>query len=291
VDIRVADDQIDIKWSAHTPFPALRRLTLNCESMATGIEFVKNMIQSASLTLFSVCVDDPPSSVQLGQIFSLLLAQSSSVHLTNIRFCHPAFISYGDSEDSLPLLHAHDFEPLMKFTNMESISIETECSIADFDDETLEAMATSWPNLRHLYLTNSWGESFPSRCTLRGLLRLGKHCPNLMTLRIVFQASAEVCWNGRPGGGVVNEHMEELEVVQSPITDPRAVASFLSDIFPRLTSIVAWDNYNPEDLAEVGNRKRWQETIQLYGAFVAIRNEERQWAASVGRNEREILPA
>jgi hypothetical protein len=253
--------------------------------MATAIESVKSMIHSALLTSFTARVEDLPSSAQLGRMFSILSVQSSFPHLTDIDFCHLEFIGYG--EDPLPLLDAHDLEPLLKVTHMESISIETECSIANFDDELLKAMATSWPNLRHLCLTNGW-ESFPSRCTLRGILHLGQHCPNLMFLRIVFQASAEICWNGRPGGGVVNEHMEALEVVQSPIADPRAVASFLSDVFPRLTSIVAWDNFNPEDPTEVENRKRWQEAILLYDDFVAIRNEERQWAASAGRNEREI---
>jgi hypothetical protein len=65
-----------------------------------------------------------------------------------------------------------------------------------------------------------------------------------------------ISWNGRPDGGVVNEEFEELEVGQSPITDPRAVASFLSDIFPRLTTITAWDNIDPDDPAEVANRNR-----------------------------------
>ena len=173
---------------------------------------------------------------------------------------------------------------------MESIFIETKCSIANFDDELLKAMATSWPNLRHLCLTNRRRKTFPSRCTLCGILYLGQHCPNLTFLRISFQASAEICWNGRPGGGVVNERLETLEVLQSPIADPRAVASFLSDVFPSLTSIVAWRNCNHEDPTAVENRKRWQEAICLYHDFVAIRNEERQWAASAGRNEREIPP-
>ena len=288
VDIRVPDEQIDIKSSVHTPFPALRCLTLNCEITTTAIEFVKSMIQSPWLTLFTVCVEDHPSSAQLGQMFSLVSVQSSFAHLTDIHFCHSKFIGYG--EDSRPLLDAHDLEPLLKVTHMESIFIETKCSIANFDDELLKAMATSWPNLRHLCLTTRCRRSFPSRCTLRGILYLGQHCPNLTFLRIVFQASAEICWNGRPGGGVVNEHMKALEVVQSPIADPRAVASFLSDVFPSLTSIVAWQNCNPEDPTAVENRKRWQEAICLYHDFVAIRNEERQWASSAGRNEREIPP-
>ena len=279
VDIRVADDHIDIKSSAHIPFPALRCLSLNCESMTTAIEFVKSMIHSVLLMLFMVRIEDPPSSAQLGRMFSLLSAQSSFVHLTDIHFCHPEFID--DQEDFLPLLDAQDFEPLLKFMHMESIYIETQCSITNFDDELLKAMAMSWPNLHRLCLTNGWGESFPSRCTLHGILHLGQHCPNLLFLRIGFQASAEICWNGRPGGGVVNEYMETLEVVQSPIADPRAVASFLSDVFPRLTSIDAWDNFNPNDLTEVEYQKRWQEAIQLYHVFVGIQNEERRWAASV----------
>ena len=63
VDIHVAGDQINIKWSAQASFPVLWHLTLNCGSMATGIEFVKRMIQSALLTLFSVCIEEPPSSM------------------------------------------------------------------------------------------------------------------------------------------------------------------------------------------------------------------------------------
>jgi len=108
----------------------------------------------------------------------------------------------------------------------------------------------------------------------------------LTSLTIVFQASAEIHWNGRPGGGVVNSHMDELAVGNLPITDPRAVASFLSDVFPCLTSIVAWDNFDPDALIKVGNWNLWKAAIQLYESFMAIRNEERTWAAAAGlRNE------
>src|SRR5258708_6664184 len=83
----------------------------------------------------------------------------------------------------------------------------------------------------HLALGKSWDGHSPSQCTLRGILHLVRGCPNLTSLAIVFQASAEIPWNGRPGGGVVSQHMHELAVGQSPISNPRAVASFLSDIF------------------------------------------------------------
>jgi hypothetical protein len=169
---------------------------------------------------------------------------------------------------------AHDFDPLLKFMNLESIIIETECSTEDLDDSFLETMASWLPNLHHLSLTNGWGSSRPSQCTLRGILHLVEHCPHLISMKIIFQASAEIGWNGRPGGGVVNENMEELEVGKSPITDPHAVASFLSNVCPNLTSIVAWDDdVDLDDPVEVESRRRWGETIQLFKGFV--RNKRR----------------
>jgi hypothetical protein len=133
----------------------------------------------------------------------------------------------------------------------------------------------------------SWGSNRPSKCTLRGILQLAKRCPYLCSLGITFQASAMINWNGRPGGGVVNEAFEWLDVGQSPITDPRAVASFLSDIFPRLT-ITAWENVDLDDPSEVENRNRWQETSRLFQSFVAIRNEERTWAAKMVTDEPKL---
>jgi hypothetical protein len=93
-------------------------------------------------------------------------------------------------------------------------------------------------------------------------------------MEIIFQASTEIGWNGRPGGGVVNENMKELKVGKSTITDPHAVASFLSSVCPNLTSIVAWNDFDRDDPIEVESRRRWGETIQLFEGLVAIRNEE-----------------
>jgi hypothetical protein len=283
-DIYISNGPIDIT-ELHSPFPALRLLTLNGDSIAPHIQFVKKFVRSALLRSFSICVEDPPSSAELGQMFSLLLAHSAPEHLTSIEVRHPDYIGHGN--DSPPLLNARDFEPLTKFTNLECISIETECTAENFDDSFLETMA--WQKLHHLAFTNCWSTSPPSQCTLRGILHLALHCPNLTSLKFAFQASAEISWNGRPGGGVVNEHLQELDVGQSPITDPRAVASFLSDIFPRLKSIVAWDNLDLDNPTEVESRKRWMETIPLFESFVAIRNEERAWAAAAtGRSKLEM---
>jgi hypothetical protein len=100
-----------------------------------------------------------------------------------------------------------------------------------------------------------------------------EHCPELISLRIVFQASAEISWNGRSGDGVVNANVKELDVGSSPITDPLTVASFFSNVCPGLKAIVAWDNFDPENPVEVENRERWRKAIQLFQSFVTTKSE------------------
>jgi hypothetical protein len=270
VDIHIQHGRIGIIPYLHSPFPAVQRLALNCDTMTLAIEFVKRLVRSASLRELTLCVVDPPSSVQLGQIFSLLVAHSSHEHLRWIHVLHPDFISFG-GESPPELLKADAFEPLLKFTNLVSINIETECSIEELDDALLMTMAKCWPKLRHIALNNDYSYRSPSQCTLRGILHLVEHCPELISLRIAFQASAEISWNGRPGGGVVNANVEELNVGSSPITDPLTVASFLSNVCPGLTSIVAWNNFDPENPVEVENRERWRKAIELFQSFVATK--------------------
>ena len=58
-------------------------------------------------------------------------------------------------------------------------------------------------------------------------------------ITIAFDAS-EVCpslYAEKPGGGVRNEKIRTLGVLNSPIGEPGEVAAFLSDIVPNLRSI------------------------------------------------------
>jgi hypothetical protein len=125
-NIHIPDGQMAIIPSLHSPFPALQRLELHGDTITPAIKFVKHLIQSASLKEFIVCVEDPPSSAQLGQIFSLLIAHSSPEHLKSVHVLHPDYISSGDRQ--WPRLKAHDLNPLSKLTNLECVLIETECS-------------------------------------------------------------------------------------------------------------------------------------------------------------------
>lgn len=269
--IHILDGQMAIIPILHSPFPALQCLELHGDTIMPTINFVKHLIRSASLKEFTVCVEDPPSSAELGQIFSLLIAHSSPEHLTFVHVRHPFYISFGDLE--WPCLRAHDFDPLSKLTNLEDLSIETECSIEELDDTFLVTMANCWPRLCTISFTGGWASHSSSQCTLRGISYLIGSCPYLWSLGIAFNASAEINWDGWPGGGLVNLNMKHLEVGRSPISDPRTVATFLSNVCPGLTTIFSWEYFGSEDPMEAENWRRWQKTICLVQRFVEIRTE------------------
>jgi hypothetical protein len=70
---------------------------------------------------------------------------------------------------------------------------------------------------------------------LAGLIPLAQHCPCLEFLALVFDATlVDPHAKEKPGAGISNLALVELDVVQSPIDSAAAVASFLSAIFPNL---------------------------------------------------------
>lgn len=56
-------------------------------------------------------------------------------------------------------------------------------------------------------------------------------------ITIAFDASEVCLYAEKPGGGVRNEKIRTLGVLNSPIGEPGEVAAFLSDIVPNLRSI------------------------------------------------------
>jgi hypothetical protein len=178
-----------------------------------------------------------------------------------------------ESMDDSPLEH-NEFELLLQFTNLEMLYFKTESLLECLSDDTLEAMSIAWPRLKDLHFSSDFRVT-PLQCTLNGFLFLVQRCPNLRSIILPFTASTQVSWKGRPGGGAVSQHMESLNVRHSPIADPGMVASFLSDIFPNLKTITAWDNYAGVT-GEVGvhYREQWKTAIELYGKFVEIRMAE-----------------
>ncbi|KAJ7140947.1 hypothetical protein C8R44DRAFT_531922, partial [Mycena epipterygia] len=97
----------------------------------------------------------------------------------------------------------------------------------------------AWPRIEKLDLApGSQSARYVPQITLAGLIPLAQHCPRLASLAIVLNATdADPYSKEKPGGGVCNRALVYLDVVESPLSSPGAVASFLSAIFPNLQSV------------------------------------------------------
>ncbi|EIW78125.1 hypothetical protein CONPUDRAFT_167200 [Coniophora puteana RWD-64-598 SS2] len=176
-------------------------------------------------------------------------------------------------------LSFRDIQPLSKFKNLEILVVAAGVPIS-LDDGDVMAIASYWPRLRVLNLCGLTGCGGLSRVTLKGLLALLKYCQYLHFLWIAFDPRPrEGLSRGRPGGGVING-LAMLDVGDSPIDDPTAVAMVLSDVCPRIERLGGWSEttwgYDAAHVEE--QRAKWKEVESLLAAYTAIRKQERLWA-------------
>lgn len=256
------------------PFPSIQRLSLSGVHLRLGIGFVKTLCRDlANLAHVHLRLDDEITAEEMREFFWELSKHICADKLTNVSMDKYDFSGFVSNQ-----YRDHDFESLMQFRNLQYLNLTNEFSMELLSDNLLEAMAISWPHLRGLHLGQEvWQE--PSECTLSGILHLARRCSHLRALAIVFMASAEMAWNGRPGDGVICSSLEYFHVGPSPITNPRAVASFLSDVFPNIKQIGLCEYIDPDDEAQVGYLNNWRIAVEKYKDFVEIRQEERAWNA------------
>ena len=75
--------------------------------------------------------------------------------------------------------------------------------------------------------------------TFHGLILLLRLCPRLRFFHVVIDATKlDGLRNDKPGGGVCNRRVRHVKLIDSPISDPEAVARILLDILPELESVL-----------------------------------------------------
>ncbi|KAJ7471675.1 hypothetical protein B0H11DRAFT_1811961 [Mycena galericulata] len=118
------------------------------------------------------------------------------------------------------------------FANLEQVSIAFSGGL-DLDDGVVLHIACAWPNLQYLSLKQNIVKSrrFVSRVTLAGLRDLAHHCPRLGGL--TMEVNALVVPPRHPGTTRQSSLMV-WDVCRSRISNARAVAEFLRDIFPKI---------------------------------------------------------
>ncbi|KAI6044263.1 hypothetical protein EDC04DRAFT_2890056 [Pisolithus marmoratus] len=140
-----------------------------------------------------------------------------------------------------------------------SITLATDSYSPQLTDDDITEMAQSWPLLEELHLKtfdDQW--SLPTGLSLRGIMALIQHCPDLKGFSLVFNAT-EI-----PGTAyhsdrclIPNTKIETLQVGNSPLSSPEDVAIYLRLLMPELRMVSTCDRMDST------HKERWQEVSKL----------------------------
>jgi hypothetical protein len=82
--------------------------------------------------------------------------------------------------------------------------------------------------------------------TLLGLRAFAKHCHELTSLTITFDATTVPPLDDSPEATVSQSHLNSLDVGTSPISDPFTVAQFMSGLFLNMENWGAQSKPSPD---------------------------------------------
>ncbi|KAH7906104.1 hypothetical protein BJ138DRAFT_671320 [Hygrophoropsis aurantiaca] len=229
------------------------------EVFARSMDDVRNWLRPMYFApfLFTVTFDQPSGPPALLEFMMFISQRFSTDHLLNIWL-----LGSGLSIGSLRRDH---LAPLFQFSKLRSLDLAGFNS-SGLDDSDLWLIAQSWPDLLAIGLgdgVKNEAHQVPNT-TLNGLVVLLKRCIHLQDLGLVFSTSlAGNMTLERPGGGVCNSNITTLSVGCSPITNPAAVAAYLSAILPSVTRIKS-----------VANNTEWAHVEKLIPLFASARSQE-----------------
>lgn len=277
-------------------FPMLTRLSITLDAAQHATQLLA-YVTSSRLSSLKVAFRQIPTPKQLEDFFRALLCHPSRRVLSDL-IVGTYSEDFSPADESSESQHGVTLHNLLPLLDLPLSSLVLTGFLVDVDDDDLTKMAQAWPELNYIalgvYGRHPWMSPYRPRATLFGLIPIFQHCPRVETIGYrmktdIFDSDAayDVIGFSRPGKGVVTDNAVELSVGDSWIHQPVKVASFLSDVCPRLLDIhtaLLRDMYlEPEELAEAGvfdegdMYRKWRLVMDYVPEFVLIRQQERYY--------------
>ncbi|KAH7911890.1 hypothetical protein BJ138DRAFT_1084683 [Hygrophoropsis aurantiaca] len=252
LDITLPANSLDIIESDHNTFPALRELHLSSDKPEPCLQ----LLESVTSSCFEVIHLDASSmfSVEISQKIIILLSSFKNLsHITILE--RPSVAQSVDHGVFINILN-----PLLQLHNLQHLRL---CSGSTYsvDDEVLNKMASAWPRLEFLDL---WppkrGKNVP-RITLPGIIPLLRCCPKLYFFGSIIDATLPIA--DLSAYDTCNSSIS-LDVGASPISDPAAVAAFLSFVMPNIQSL---SMLNPPSMHSIlrEHKPKWKRVKEIIG--------------------------
>lgn len=270
-------DRADRSW-----FRNLRKLHLR----AYSVPIITSFIAAGCMPLQTVAFDisEAPTTASLTECFRTLQSNKRDNQcsaMRQIKICDSlsdATLCVTQLPDS-KIITLDVFRPLFAFTKLRSLDLGV-CLSFSLGDSDLATMANSWPELEVFCLNEgrSWHTPTKPSITVRGLESLCALCPRLYQLALVLNAldlfpprpitSQSLLATRQDRPVVQNLAVTQLSLGDSWLAKPHDVAGSLSNIFPRLKRISAWQY--PLDKLPRGQhyRRLWDEVNNILQAAI-----------------------
>ncbi|KAK7001358.1 hypothetical protein R3P38DRAFT_3048711 [Favolaschia claudopus] len=254
-------DDLQPELAAMGPaFSALRQFIVYSESPPSVIGFL-DVVSPDALSEITVNFGSASSmESEQWRILNTSIARRSFRTLKCVEL-RERFVFEQDMNDNPAAMISKDsFYPLLICRNLTDVALQTGYGI-DIDNDFINKIAEAWPQLETLSLSPKFQASvYIPQVTLAGLIPLAQNCRCLTSLTLVLNATVlDIHPRERPGNGISNEALVKLDVVESPISSPAAVASFLSAIFPELQQVLSREDEERNTLAP-----HWEEDVEKW---------------------------
>ncbi|KAG1792902.1 uncharacterized protein HD556DRAFT_527105 [Suillus plorans] len=266
---RTARDCAASSW-----FCNLRDLHLRAYSIPIITSFVEPGCRPLQSVIFDI--SEAPTSTSLTECFSTLYSSQCDKECSTMRSIEVrdslsnAILAVSQLLPNSKIITVDVFKPLFAFTKLRVFDLGV-CLSFSLSDSDLTVMASSWPELEVFCLNDRRGwhpsASEPKlSITVRGLQSLCALCPRLYQIAIVLNALSPcpiTSLSSRQAALTRNLAVTCLSLGDSRLANPQDVACALSDIFPRLRRISAWQY--PLDTLPKGRyyRKLWEEVNNI----------------------------
>ncbi|KAG2149310.1 hypothetical protein DEU56DRAFT_851594 [Suillus clintonianus] len=186
------------------------------------------------------------------------------------------------------IINSRMLHPLVSFKGLNSLNLADLCT-AHIDDAFLKEMAMSCVHLQELHLGDKGRWPTAPLATFDGVVSLIKHCRQLSSLGIFFNATFESDIIDVLQTDAINLNIRNFSVGASPIDDPMKVTVVLSLLIPNAIHIDhctrefeflelpamegQWDTVNAWFKPFVSARKHSWEQGWLEGKMVVEKNE------------------
>ncbi|KAJ7847738.1 hypothetical protein B0H14DRAFT_3867403 [Mycena olivaceomarginata] len=242
--------------SQATPFSVLRELYFYDTTIEFVIEFLDQLFSCGLVNLhIGTGAAALATKSVTRQLYTALAAHLSHSALRTLEVELPENVEMqmptptGDGLANY-VIDGSIFGALFCFANLTKITLAPPAGF-NLDDATAWDMARAWPKLESLRLTTGTDRPHPSSMTLLGLRAFAKHCHELTSLTITFDATTVPPLDDSPEATVSQSRLSSLDVGTSPISDPFTVAQFMSGLFLNMENIATFNEWIWEDVEDV----------------------------------------